>query len=381
MERRWRYLVLYVPFFFVGVVFFVFLIPESIEWLLMTGQIKRACNQLQSILDSRHLEVDVYEELFSSIAASQMELEANHVQGPDSRHVGSLVNLSLNQSETSYDDIEENLRKRQRDHNGDEDNDDDDDDDDQGPKKREEVERKVEKAEHARDDNANSEEIADDRLERELLLKMASSTNPTHSLRRRWSFTTIVVVVAVAALTFINYFVYYGLVLATDEFTGDRYLNFFYFALADLGGVAIAMTLINVIPRRLIMCGAYGVIIAVTGFVFIYNFTDWKEERRESYDHLVLGCTLVIKIEILAAVSVMELSSVEMPPTSIRSFSSGIFFACKGMAGVTASFVSFLLRVDSYAEAVFFVLALLATALLFALPEMKNAAIPKTRTT
>merc|ERR1719334_797744 len=101
----------------------------------MTGQIKRACNQLQSILDSRHMEVDVYEELFSSIAASQMELEANHVQGPDSRHVGSLVNLSLNQSETSYDDIEGNLRKRQRDHNGDEDNDDDVDDDDQGPEK------------------------------------------------------------------------------------------------------------------------------------------------------------------------------------------------------------------------------------------------------
>ena len=47
------------------------------------------------------------------------------------------------------------------------------------------------------------------------------------------------------------------------------------------------------------------------------------------------------------------------------------------MAGVTASFVSFLLRVDSYAESVFFVLALLATALLFALPEMKNATIPR----
>ena len=47
------------------------------------------------------------------------------------------------------------------------------------------------------------------------------------------------------------------------------------------------------------------------------------------------------------------------------------------MAGVTASFVSFLLRVDSYAESVFFVLALLATALLFALPEMKDAAIPR----
>ena len=38
---------------------------------------------------------------------------------------------------------------------------------------------------------------------------------------------------------------------------------------------------------------------------------------------------MVIKVEILAAVAVMELSSVEMPPSNIRSLASGIFFACK----------------------------------------------------
>ena len=32
---------------------------------------RRACNQLQGILDSRHLDVDVYEELFTTVAASQ----------------------------------------------------------------------------------------------------------------------------------------------------------------------------------------------------------------------------------------------------------------------------------------------------------------------
>ena len=44
---------------------------------------------------------------------------------------------------------------------------------------------------------------------------------------------------------------------------------------------------------------------------------------------------------------------------------------------MTASIVSFLLRVDSYAETVFLVLASVAVALVFALPEMKNATIPR----
>ena len=83
------------------------------------------------------------------------------------------------------------------------------------------------------------------------------------------------------AVFFWQYFVYYGLVLATDEFTGDRYLNFLLFALADLGGVVIAMALINLVPRRVIVCGAYGVIIALAGVVFIYDFAVPKDQRHE----------------------------------------------------------------------------------------------------
>ena len=65
---------------------------------------------------------------------------------------------------------------------------------------------------------------------------------------------------------------YYGLVFSTDEFTGDRYLNFTLFALADLAGVLIAVAVINAVQRRLIICGCYGVIIAVAGAILIIDF-------------------------------------------------------------------------------------------------------------
>merc|ERR1719431_414892 len=40
----------------------------------MTGQAKRACNQLQKIMYSYGMKSNVYDELFSSVAQSQREL-------------------------------------------------------------------------------------------------------------------------------------------------------------------------------------------------------------------------------------------------------------------------------------------------------------------
>jgi len=358
LERRWRVLLLILPVFFVGVIPFVCVIPESLEWLFMTGQLRRACRQLQQILDSRGLDVDVYEELFSSVAASHKEsrvpLSFPKAASYDSKAtLKSTVGLSLNYNDGDIDDDDDDNRN----------NDDAD----------------VAAVEEEKQEEVDGRDSTDDEsFEKELLLKMASTTMPpSKSSKRSWSLPTIVVVVAVACLTLINYFVYYGLVFSTDEFTGDRYLNFTLFALADLAGVVIAVAVINSVQRRVIICGCYGVIIVVAGAILIIDFVLDGSNDISYYDQIVLGGHLVIKIHNLAAVSVIELSSVEMPPTAIRSIASGIFFACKGLAGVTASFVSFLLRVDSHAETVFLVLASVAVALVFALPEMKNATIPR----
>jgi len=312
LERRWRILILILPVFFLGTISFVFLVPESLEWLFMTGQAKRACNQLQKIMYSYGMKSNVYNELFSSVAQSQRELRNT--------------------------DAEE---------------------------------------EEAKEDEKREDEKEDEEVEERELLLMMSKSSIFSSKRRRWNYPTVVVVSAVAGLTLINYFIYYGLVLGTDEFSGDRYLNFFLFALADLGGVIIAMALISYVNRRRIIGGAYVVIAVMAAAVLCFVLLVGRGGSEVFYNNFLLGGHLLIKINILAAVAVVELSSVEMPPTAVRSIANGIFFACKGLAGVTASFVPWLLRNDAYAESVFLGLALLAIGLLFALPEMKGVAIPR----
>jgi len=339
LERRWRILILILPVFFLGTISFVFLVPESLEWLFMTGQAKRACNQLQKIMYSYGMKSNVYDELFYSVAQSQRELR-NIVDKNDK------VNDKVN------DDV--------------------DDDDRLAAKTATDAEEEEAKEDEKREDEKEDEEVE----ERELLLMMSKSSIFS-SKRRRWNYPTVVVVSAVAGLTLINYFIYYGLVLGTDEFSGDRYLNFFLFALADLGGVIIAMALISYVNRRRIIGGAYVVIAVMAAAVLCFVLLVGRGGSEVFYNNFLLGGHLLIKINILAAVAVVELSSVEMPPTAVRSIANGIFFACKGLAGVTASFVPWLLRNDAYAESVFLGLALLAIGLLFALPEMKGVAIPR----
>jgi len=344
LERRWRVLILILPLFFLGTIIFSCVIPESLEWLFMTGQVKRACEQLQKILNKKGIKSDVYNELFSTMAQSERELQI--VDHRDSFP----GNMSMNRFSEEEEEEEE--------------------------------ERDLDKNNAA---SFETEEMAleatrqesQEGLERELLLRMASSSGPPAAPRNRWNLTTNVVVSALASITLINYFIYYGLVLATDEFSGDRYLNFFLFALADLGGVVIAMALISVAERRRIAFGTYVVIAVVAAVILVFDFLVVESDRPQFYDYFLLGSHLLIKINVLTAVSVMELSAVEMPPTAVRSIASGIFFAFKGLAGVTASFVSWLMRHDAYAETVFLVLVLAAIALLFALPEMKDATIPR----
>ena len=88
-----------------------------------------------------------------------------------------------------------------------------------------------------------------------------------------------------------QYFVYYGLVLATDEFTGDRFLNFFLFAIADLGGVLIAMALINVVQRRLVILGAYVIIILVASGTLLFGFAVEKSNRPQVFLEFSFGRT------------------------------------------------------------------------------------------
>jgi len=337
LERRWRILILILPVFFLGTISFVFLVPESLEWLFMTGQAKRACNQLQKIMYSYGMKSNVYDELFSSVAQSQRELrnlddKNNKVNDEVNDNDGHAAKVGF---ATDADE------------------------------------------EEAKEDEKEEDEKEDEEVEERELLLMMSKSSIFSSKRRRWNYPTVVVVSAVAGLTLINYFIYYGLVLGTDEFSGDRYLNFFLFALADLGGVIIAMALISYVNRRRIIGGAYVVIAVMAAAVLCFVLLVGRGGSEVFYNNFLLGGHLLIKINILAAVAVVELSSVEMPPTAVRSIANGIFFACKGLAGVTASFVPWLLRNDAYAESVFLGLALLAIGLLFALPEMKGVAIPR----
>ena len=118
--------------------------------------------------------------------------------------MGSLVNLSLNNPENDKyvdddDDLDGEGKEKQ---SGDKEV----VREKEMMKEKEDAEGTTEKARHAADDDdVNDDDELDGKMERELLLKMASPTNhAAHSLKRRWSFTTIVVVVAVATLTLIN---------------------------------------------------------------------------------------------------------------------------------------------------------------------------------
>ncbi|XP_074656255.1 organic cation transporter protein-like [Tubulanus polymorphus] len=171
-------------------------------------------------------------------------------------------------------------------------------------------------------------------------------------------------------------FVYYGLTLSSTAMVGNRFLNLFLSGLVEFPAYIVTLFLIERLGRRALASALFittGVSILITAFI------PKTTASGTSLIAVSMTCNGIGKFSISAAYAVIYLYAGEIFPTNFRNRGVGMCSAAARIGSMVAPFSAYVAQIRPWLVAVIFgSVGILNGLLTLALPETRGRPLPQT---
>ncbi|XP_064619908.1 solute carrier family 22 member 3-like isoform X2 [Lineus longissimus] len=176
-------------------------------------------------------------------------------------------------------------------------------------------------------------------------------------------------------LWFANGLVYYGMALSSTSLAGDRFLNYFLNALAELPSVALCVWMLQKFGRRWPICLFHILVGLSLGFLV---FIPTETADGTNLIPLVITMNVIGRFAITFTFNALIMYSLELFPTNARNSGLGVASFFGRIAGCFAPFTTLLLRLSTWLPGVIFgVVSLIGGLCVLFLTETVNKPLPE----
>ncbi|XP_050391200.2 organic cation transporter protein [Patella vulgata] len=154
-----------------------------------------------------------------------------------------------------------------------------------------------------------------------------------------WKICTTPQLLKISLIVFFNWFVasmtYYGLTLNVSNLSGDTYLNFTIYNVAEMIAYILCLLLLDRLGRKILHCSFMlfgGIACLSTMFPVIYG--------DESHIWMTSALSMVGKLSISAAYATIYIFSTELFPTVLRNSALGSSSTCSHFGGMLSPYIA-----------------------------------------